>query len=223
MRYRALALAALVLLGSGSAAAQRVESYALSSGDRVTIHIYTAAGAKVDVVSGQHIVDREGNIFLPYVGSLHVAGLDETGLRELLVRRYSTFYSDPVVDVEVALHVTVTGAVGRPGEYFLDPTATIIDALANAGGMASQYAVASNQLASNPGAVRLVRQGKTIILDLRPQQVADSVLNMRVKSGDWIDVPVRGTSRVRDDVQFWGSILSFLTSIFALSYLVAHH
>lgn len=224
MPNRALALAALVLLGAGPPlAAQQKQSYALQPGDQVTVQVYTAAGAQVDVVSGQRIIDRGGNIFLPYVGTVHVAGLDEMGLRELLTRRYGSFYSEPVVDVKVSLRISITGAVGRPGQYFLDPTATIVDAIANAGGMAPELAVASTQLPADQSAVRLVRDGKTFILNLRPDQVADSVLKMRVRSGDWINVPVRSRSRVRDDIQFWGGVLSFVTSIVALGYLIGHH
>ncbi len=224
MLQRALTLTALVLFGAGSLSAQEKQlSYELRPGDQVTISVFTAAGEQVGVVSGQRIINRAGDIFLPYVGTVHVAGLDENGLRELLTQRYGGFYSDPVVDVKANLRVSITGAVGRPGQYFLDPTSTIIDAIANAGGMGSEVAVAANQIPSDQGAVRLVRDGKTFLLDLRPGEAADSVLNMRIKSGDWINVPTRGRSKIRDDVQFWGGMLSFVTSIFGFAYLIGHH
>ncbi len=224
MLPRVLTLAALVLVCSRPLSAQDTPpAYQLRPGDQLTIQVFTAAGERVDVVSGQRVVDRSGDIFLPYVGSVHVAGLDETGTRELLAQRYGSFYSDPVVDVKADLRVSVTGAVGRPGQYFLDPTATIVDAIANAGGMMSELAVSSVQIPADQSAVQLVRDGRTYRLNLRPDQVADSVLKMRVKSGDWINVPSRTRSRVRDEIQFWGGVLSFVTSAFALVYLVGHH
>lgn len=219
-----LPLAALFFLWAGPLSAQQHrQTYQLRAGDQVTVSVFTAAGQKVDVVSGQRIINRSGDIFLPYVGTVHVAGLDETGLRDLLAKRYGSFYSDPVVDVKANLRISITGAVGHPGQYFLDPTSTIVDAIAKAGGMASEVAVASNQIPANQAAVRLVRDGKTMFLDLRPGQVTDSVLKMRIKSGDWINVPTRARSHVRDDIQFWGGVLSFLTSVVGLVYFMGHH
>ncbi len=222
MLQRALPLIALVLLATRSLAAQDTTSYAIRPGDRVTVQVFTAAGERVDVVAGQRIVNRKGDIFLPYAGTVHVSGLDEMGLRELLTQAYGGFYSDPVVDVKVELRVSVTGAVRLAGQYFLDPTATILDAVATAGGMATEYAVASSQIPADQQNVRLVRDGKTLILNLRPDEVADSVLRMRIRSGDWINVPTRDRSRVRDDIQFWGGVLSFVTSLVGLVYLITH-
>ncbi len=224
MRKSPLPLVAMLFLWVGSLSAQQhKQSYQLRPGDQVTVSVFTAAGQQVDVVSGQRIIDRSGDIFLPYVGTVHVAGLDETELRDLLAKRYGGFYSDPVVDVKANLRVSITGAVARPGQYFLDPTSTIVDALANAGGMGSEVAVAANQIPADQGAVRLVRDGKTMFLDLRPGEVSDSVLTMRIKSGDWINVPTRARSHVRDDIQFWGGVLSFVTSVVGLVYFIGHH
>jgi protein involved in polysaccharide export with SLBB domain len=125
----------------GAAAAQ--EAYGIRAGDRVTTQLFSAAGEEVEVIAGERIVDRNGDVFLPLVGSIRVAGLDETGLRRLLTERYATFYDQPVVDVRVQLRVNVTGAVGRPGQYFVDPTATVADALAEAGGVTPELAVAA--------------------------------------------------------------------------------
>lgn len=222
MLQRALSLIALVFLAVSGLSAQDTTSYAVRPGDRVTVQVFTAAGERVDVVGGQRIIDRTGDIFLPYVGTVHVAGLDEMGLRDLLTRRYGSFYSDPVVDVKVELRVNVTGAVGHPGQYFLDPTATLVDAVATAGGMASEYAVTNVQIAADQSRVRLVRNGRSYTVNLRPSEVADSVLLMRIRSGDWIHVPARERSRVRDNVQFWGSVLSFVASFVGLIYLIGH-
>ncbi len=118
------------------------------------------------------------------------------------------------------LRVSVTGSVRSAGQLYLDPTATITDAIARAGGMAAEVAVIGNQIPANQAEVRLVRDGGTTILNLRPDEVQDSVLQMRIKSGDWIHVPPRDRSRVRDEIQFWGSVLSFVSSIAAVVVLI---
>ena len=56
----------------------------------------------------------------------------------MLTRLYSEFYSDPVLDVQVELSVSVTGSVRTAGRYHLPPTASILDAIAEAGGMAPE-------------------------------------------------------------------------------------
>jgi polysaccharide export outer membrane protein len=202
----------------GAAAAQ--EAYGIRAGDRVTTQLFSAAGEEVEVIAGERIVDRNGDVFLPLVGSIRVAGLDETGLRRLLTERYATFYDQPVVDVRVQLRVNVTGAVGRPGQYFVDPTATVADALAEAGGVTPELAVAAIQIPSDPENVRLVRDGETLILNLRPEEVSQEVLDMRVQSGDWFHVPYRRRSQLRDDVTFWGSVVSFAASVVGLIVLI---
>ena len=169
------------------------------------------------MVSGERTLDRDGNVYLPYIATVHLAGLDEVASRDTLVARYSHFYDDPVVSVKVALRVNVTGSVGRPGQYFVDPTATILDALSTAGGIGAEVGFTSgNVTESDPAHVRLVRDGQTIILDMRADEITDAVIHMRVRSGDWIHVPPRARSRVRDEVTFWGSILSLVASVAAL-------
>lgn len=199
---------------------QTPTGYVMRPGDRITIQVFTAAGQRVDVVSGQHILDRDGNVYLPYIASVHLAGLDQSGCRELLVQRYSHFYDNPVVNVKVELRVNITGAVENPGQYFLDPTATLLDALSKAGGIRPEVGVGATAVEADPQHVRLVRNGKTYILDMRADQIADSVINMRIHSGDWINVPPRTRSKIRDTVTFWGGVVSLATSLIALTVLV---
>ncbi len=111
-------------------------------GDQVAITFYTAAGSELSEVSGERTVDANGEVFLPFLGTVSVLGLDSQTIREMLEDRYGTLYSDPVVEVSTNIHVNVTGAVGRPGRYFLPPSATLVDALALAGGSGSDIDVA---------------------------------------------------------------------------------
>lgn len=211
---------ALALLLAAPLAAQEEVAYAIRPGDRVTLDVFTAAGERLDVVSGSRIVDRYGVLYLPYVGSVQAAGLDQTALREELTRRYGAFYDEPVINVKVELRVNVTGSVSRPGQYYLDPTATIIDALSQAGGPTSELAVNTYQIPSDQSRVRLVRDGETFVLNVRPDEIAPAVIQMRVHSGDWLHVPARERSRIRDEITFWSTVTSFVTSVVVLVILV---
>ena len=213
--------ALLTLFAVPSSTSAQDQDYVLRPGDKVTISVFTAGGEQVSVVTGERILDRVGDMFLPYVGTIHAAGLDQTTLRELLVTRFETFYSQPVINVKVELRVNVTGTVGRPGQYYLDPTATIIDALSAAGGPGSEVSNTGYGVASDPGHVRLVRDGETYIFSIRPDEITAETLMLRVRSSDWIHVPARTRSRVRDEITFWGSVLSLITGAVSLGILIA--
>ena len=212
--------AGLSLCWAAGVSAQNTEGYAIRPGDRLTVQLFTAAGVKETVVEGQRIIDRNGDIFLPFVNTVQVAGLDQTGVRALLVTRFGVFFSDPVIDVKVELKISVTGAVPKPGQFFLDPTATVAEALAVAGGTTPEFAIANLNLPSDPTRVRLVRDGVAITLNFRAQEVSQETLDLRIKSGDWLHVPYQQRSRIRDEVQFWGSLVSLAASTIGLIILI---
>ena len=196
----------------------REVSYGVRAGDEVTIRVFTSAGAQLSEVSGVRIVDPSGQIYLPYVGTLGVEGLSAPEIRNLLAEEYSRLYSNPVVEVVSRLKVNVTGAVRNPGHYLLDPSSTIIDALASAGGVGSEIDIGF-YAASDPESSRIVRSGELHVLDLRPNTADPGVFSLPIQSGDWIHIPIAERSRVREQVQFWGGIVSLATGVIALSVL----
>jgi len=209
-------LAAFLLTSpaSGQEALRQV-SYGVRAGDEVTIRVFTSAGAQLSEVSGTRIVDPNGQIYLPYVGTLSVEGLSAPEIRRLLADEYARLYSDPVVEVVSRLKVNVTGAVRSPGHYLLDPSSTIIDALASAGGVGSEIDIGV-YAASDPASSRIVRNGRLHILDLTPNTTEPGVFSLPIQSGDWIHIPIAERSRVREQVQFWGGIIGLATSTIAL-------
>jgi protein involved in polysaccharide export with SLBB domain len=220
-RAPVLVVASLLLLLAAPVVAQTADSeYGVRPGDQITTTFYTAGGEALTPAQGERLVDRGGNVFFPYVGTVHVEGLDAEQVRELLIRKFEPFYNDPVITVNVKLRVNITGVVGVPGHYLLDPTATIVDALATAGGAGGEVTTGAN-IAGNPSEVRLVREGGTVILDLRPETADRAIMEMRVQSGDWIHVPPLGRSRLRDEFQFWGGVISLVTSIATVIVLIA--
>lgn len=185
-------------------------------GDQLVIVFYTAAGTQLVEISGDRTVDDNGEIFLPFLGTVSVIGLRAAEIRELLEVRYGSLYSDPVIEVVANIHVNVTGAVGRAGRFFLPPSSTLIDALSMAGGSTSEVDVSLQGGASDASRVRLVRDGLSTEIDLRPLEVRPAVLALRIQSGDWLHVPRARRSQRRDDITFIGSILSTLLSVASL-------
>lgn len=213
---RVLFLASVFLVPALAQSQESQPEYSIRPGDQVDITFFTQAGDPLPAVMGPRFVDRTGNLYLPFVGSVQVQGLDTNGLRALLVERFAGFYDDPVVDVVVRLRVNVTGAVRVPNHYFLLPGANVVDALAIAGGTLAETGGGWGASASDPSRVRLVRGEEVITMDLRPDATADASRSMQILSGDWIHVPVQGRARLREDVMLASNILGAVGSLAAL-------
>ena len=190
-------------------------------GDQVTIAFYTAAGTELAEVSGERTIDPNGELFLPFLGTVPVVGMETADIRRLLEERYGVLYSDPVVEVVTTVNVNITGAVRDAGQFFVPPSATLVDALARAGGATSEIDQGASGGASDPSQVRLVRDGVTTVLDLRPISIRHEVIELRVQSGDWLYVPRAQRSQLRDEITFWGSAFGALLTLVSLIVLIA--
>jgi polysaccharide export outer membrane protein len=186
----------------------------------VGIAFYTAAGAKLEEISGDRVVDPNGELFLPFLGTVKVQGLSSAEIRMRLEELYGAIYSDPVVEVVTAVNVNITGAVQRPGQFFVPPSATLIEALARAGGSTSEVDVALVGGASDPSQVRLVRGGVSTVIDMRPLTIRPEVVNLQVQSGDWLFVPRAQRSELKEEITFWGTLFSTLLTLASLIILV---
>ncbi|WP_343557292.1 polysaccharide biosynthesis/export family protein [Sphingobacterium sp.] len=84
-----------------------------------------------------YTVDNKGEIILPMLGRVHVAGLTRVEAIEKLRTELSQYIKDPGVNMNFNnFRVSVLGEVSKPGSFVL-PTerATILDALGMAGDM----------------------------------------------------------------------------------------
>ena len=99
----------------------------------------------MDVVGEQlpreYQVGLDGTVYLPYVQTVHVAGLDPQQIgqliRKLLIEKQ--ILNDPSVIVQVkefnSRRVTIMGQVAKPGVFQYTPGLTLIQALSQAGGV----------------------------------------------------------------------------------------
>jgi polysaccharide biosynthesis/export protein len=206
----------------GVQALPQVTRTGVQPGDQVIITVYTgAAGARLTEVSGERTVDPNGEIFLPYLRTVPVAGLETADIRRLLEERYGTLYSDPVVEVVTNVNVSITGAVRNSGVFFVPPSSTLLNALARAGGVTAEVDVSIGGGASDASRVRLVRDGEATVIDMRPLEVHPEVFDLRVQSGDWLYVPRTVRSQTREQFTFWGSVLTTLLTGASLIVLIA--
>jgi polysaccharide export outer membrane protein len=86
-------------------------------------------------------VQPDGFIDLQSAGSIHIQGLTVPQTVEAIKRAYTGVLHDPIIDVGLQdfqkPFFTVTGQVGKPGQYDLRSDITVTEAIAVAGGLAS--------------------------------------------------------------------------------------
>ena len=82
-----------------------------------------------------YLVDHEGNIHLPMVGAVKLAGLNTREIDSVLEGRLSEFLSKPIVNVRIQnFKISILGDVKEPGGYSIqNERITVIEALALAG------------------------------------------------------------------------------------------
>jgi polysaccharide export outer membrane protein len=112
-------------------------------------------------------------ITLNTIGDVRAGGLTTTELDSVLQQKYATIYREPKVTIGVAKlagnFVHVMGEVRQPGSYELTPNATVLQAIARAGG--------SLNTASMGNVILMRRTGPTSMVARRVQS------NRAIKQG----------------------------------------
>jgi len=130
-------------------------------------------------MSGDFQVASNGKVVLPRLGELNVAMWPADSLQRILTDRYKVYLNNPSIEVSLLRRVTITGAVRTPGVYPLDPTMTVADAVALAGGPAPD---------GKRDVVEIRRAGQRVVADLRSDAV---IADSPVQSGDQLYVPTK--------------------------------
>lgn len=113
-------------------------SYAISQGDQIQIRLWGAFN-----FDGVLSVDPQGNIFLPNVGPLKIAGIANSQLNALVTNKVKQVYQTNV-NVYASLlqaqpvKVFVTGYVNNPGLYGGVASDSLLSYLSKAGGVDSE-------------------------------------------------------------------------------------
>lgn len=159
-------------------------NYIIGPGDELRIRVW----GQVSFQSNLR-VDRSGEVFLPHVGPVHVAGLPFSGLdgqlRAAIGRVYRNF--DLTVDVGQirAIQVYVAGQARRPGVYTVSSLSTLVDALFASGGPSAQGTLRHIEL----------RRSGSLVTEIDLYELltkGDKSKDVHLASGDIIFIPPVG-------------------------------
>lgn len=146
----------------------------LEPGDVIRLRIWREPD-----LSGEFPVDESGTAVFPKLGATKVGSITADSLRTMLVATYSQYLRDPAIEVTFLRRVTILGAVNHPGIYPVDPTMTVHDAFALAGGTVPT---------GNPKHFQLRRGGKEMDVDFSQDT---PIGRTQIRSGDELYVPER--------------------------------
>jgi len=179
--------------GQKNSQSRNSSALTLGPGDEVEIAVYGTPD-----LSGHTRVSSDGNISMPLVGNVHVAGLT-SGEAEAAIEaqlRQNNILNDPQVSVFVKDYgssgVSVVGEVVKPGSYSILGSHRLFDLLQAAGGLtekAANRAVISHRGSENPISVELAKD---------PAKMAQS--NIEVQPGDTVVVPAAAIVYVLGEV-----------------------
>ena len=150
------------------------KSVVLRPGDQVRLKVWREPD-----LSGDFVINEDGVVVFPKIGRVDVRQISTDSLKAMLISRYAESLRNPSVEVTVLRRVTVLGSVRNPGLYYVDPTTTVADALAMAGGVSAD---------GKQNDFELLRDGRRLRVDLSgDSRLGDSPL----QAGDQLRVPER--------------------------------
>lgn len=166
----------------------------------------------------QYLVDNEGRINFPVLGTLKVGGLTKSQAEQLIVKNLKPYIKEtPIVTVRMANYkISVLGEVAHPGTFTItNEKVNLLEALAMAGDM-TVYGVRDN--------VKLIRETATgkqeiITLDLNKTETILSPYYWLQQNDVVYVTPNKAKARNSDignSTSLWFSATSILVSLASL-------
>jgi polysaccharide export outer membrane protein len=167
-------------------------TYHLGAGDVVTVSVYMHPDLSVPnsltISSGPvgAVVTNDGNIQLPLLGVVHVAGMTTTRLQAHLTRLYAKYVIDPKVTVQLqvaqSIRYYLLGEFIKPGLVYSDRPLNLLEAMALGGSVSLAQVDLRGAYVVQDGRKLPVNFNKLILEgDLRE--------NIPLKTGDTVFIP----------------------------------
>jgi len=179
--------AALFARGAPAGSESANPNYRLGAGDRVSVRVW---GPVESEVIGA--IDPDGNLFLPSIGPLRLAGIRAGDLQRTVESEVRRIYTQQVQVYAVLLSasqigVYVTGFVKVPGRHLGSGSETVLDYLLRAGGV-DPVRGSYRDIVVNRGGRAVVR------IDLYPFLLQGKLPSLNLQDGDTIVVGRQGST-----------------------------
>jgi protein involved in polysaccharide export with SLBB domain len=158
--------------------------YVVGPGDELIIQMWGQV-----TLNGRFLVDRSGSIFVPQVGSIHVAGVKSDQMHDFLKSQVGRVFRNFDLSVNLgqlrSIQVFVVGQARRPGSYTISSLSTLTNALFATGGPSPQGSLRH---------IQLKREGKVVVdFDLYDLLLrGDKSKDEKLLPGDVIYIPPAG-------------------------------
>ena len=192
----------LVLLGPAGAQTTGAQSYRIVAGDKIAVSVFGQPE-----LSGEAIVDQNGNLRLPVIGDVPAANLTpselEKGIGNFLEQGY---VRRPVVSAKIAEYrpIYVLGMVRTPGLYPYRDGESVLAAIARAGGLGAPDQLGTgSDLFQVDERVRLLEVNRAALLLKRSRLLAQQSGDDRISFPDLSGLPVDAVrlAQIRDGEQ----------------------
>lgn len=185
---------------------RRLEGGDFQAGDRFSLTITADSLRRMDVLV------REGpSIDFGTLGALPIGGVLRAELPAVVQRHFGKYYRNVEVKADYLTRITITGAVAKPGSYYVPPFVLVADVLSQtAGGLAS---------VANPDQI-VVRRGTREVVSAKEYRGALekglTVEQLGIQAGDEIRVAERKRRNARELVMVGMFTVSIFTAVLAL-------
>jgi polysaccharide export outer membrane protein len=175
-------------------ATERQEDYRLGGGDVIRISVYEYPDLTTEIR-----ISETGKISFPLVGEFTIAQLTVVEAERLIAKKLDEggFIQQAQVTLLVeqfkSREMSVLGMVNKPGKYPLEKNINLLDALALAGGIASNLA--------SDSALLLRENGEKITIDLYALLNGDTQQNHLLQAGDAFVIPKAPQFYIYGEVQ----------------------
>ena len=157
--------------------------------------------------SGQFLIDETGVFHYPVLGRVDTHSLTVAQLRDTLRTALEGLFTNPFVTITPLFRVAVLGEVRSPGLFTVDPTLSVLDLVAMAGGATE---------VGNLGKIRVLRSGAESEISFEEATLRGRTLHeVGVRSGDEVIVPRRFFTR-----QDWWTVLQVVNTVVSVAVLI---
>jgi polysaccharide biosynthesis/export protein len=175
---------------ASNAAETKPGVYRLQVGDELELHVFS-----LPMLEKKCLVRVDGRFYHPVIGDVNAAGRTMDEIVVEVTKRFRKELKNPEFRIGLVNYgkteVSVLGEVKSQGKFQVLPGSTILDILAQAGGLGEK---------ADPDAATLLRGGKSTEIDLHPPSGAD-VPVINVQAGDILYVHSGHRISVAGEVQ----------------------